>query len=59
MSPIELQRAVCRATGESRREIKRRGFQIIEVDVPDEGEESSPGIVDWDQLDAERTALFP
>ena len=59
MSPIELQRAVCRATGESRREIKRRGFQVIEVDVPEEGDDASPGIVDWDQLDAERTALFP
>ena len=59
MSPIELQRAVCRATGESRREIKRLGFQVIEVDVPEEGDDASPGIVDWDQLDAERTALFP
>jgi hypothetical protein len=59
MSPLELERAVSRATGESRREIKRRGFQIIEVDVPDEGDDASPGIVDWDQLDAERTALFP
>lgn len=59
MSPVDLERAVCRATGESRREIRRRGFQVIEVDLPEEPDATALGIVDWDQMDAERTALFP
>lgn len=59
MSPIELERAVCRATGESRRELKRRGFQLIEVETAEEPEPSPLGIVDWDLMDAERLALFP
>ena len=61
MSRYELERAVALATGESRREIRRRGFQPLVL-----GEESSGGeldaelgVVDWDQLAAERPLLFP
>jgi hypothetical protein len=58
MSPTELERAVASATGETRREIRRRGFQLVspEVDIPIDDEAS---IVDWDALEAERPMLFP
>jgi len=59
MSPTELERAVAAATGETRREIRRRGFQLLtpELDLTAHGDDGS--IVDWDALDAERTVLFP
>lgn len=59
MSPIELERAVASATGETRREIRRRGFQLLmpERDLAADGDDAS--IVDWDALDAERPVLFP
>jgi len=59
MSPTELERAVASATGETHREIRRRGFQLLtpELDLTADGDDGS--IVDWDALDAERPALFP
>ena len=55
MTQAELNRAVARATGESIREIARRGFVPL-TRVPVERE---PLIVDWDQLEVERrTPLF-
>jgi len=59
MSPTELERAVAAATGETRREIRRRGFQLLtpELDLAADGDDGS--IVDWDALDAERPVLFP
>ncbi len=61
MNPSPIDRAVSRATGESVREISRRGFSLadlIEVDYDPESE-VSPQVVDWDELDAQRPSLFP
>lgn len=59
MSPCELERAVAQATGETRREIRRRGFQPL---MPDheltEGDDEGL-VIDWDVVDAERLVLFP
>lgn len=55
MTQAELNRAVARATGESIREIARRGFVPL-TPIPVERE---PLVVDWDQLEAQRrTAYF-
>ena len=61
MSPCEFERAVARATRETRREIRRRGFQPVYVgsEEPTTQEDLRVGVVDWDALDAERPALFP
>lgn len=54
-------RAIAEAVGETPREIRRRGFQVVESpnQFPKEPEWLSPQIVDWDALDAERVWLFP
>lgn len=59
MSPCELERAVARATGESRREIRRRGFQplVPELEAAVDGDDGV--VVDWDLLEAERLVVFP
>jgi len=55
MTQAELNRAVARATGESIREIARRGFVPL-TPIPIERE---PLVVDWDQVDNQRrTAYF-
>lgn len=55
MTQAELNRAVARVTGESIREIARRGFVPL-TPIPIERE---PFVIDWDQLDAQRrTAYF-
>lgn len=62
MKPADLQRAVARATGETLREIRRRGFGLAdpaEVDFDLEPNDPPPQIVDWDELDAGRLALLP
>ena len=59
MSPFELERAVAQATGESRREIRRRGFQPLVPDCEPDGEVENVTDVDWDLVDAERLVLFP
>lgn len=61
MSPCELEQAVALATGESRREIRRRGFQPLVFDEEPSGGEldTELGVVDWDLLEAERPLLFP
>lgn len=65
MNLQDFERTVARVTGESRREIRRRGFQPV---LPDgefggsAGEDDGPtsvGLVDWDALEAERPVLFP
>jgi hypothetical protein len=56
----ELERAVARATGESRREVRRRGFQALawsEALIDDD--EPNVGVVDWDLLEHQRPVLFP
>jgi hypothetical protein len=62
MSPYRLDRAVARATGETVREIRRRGFELVDpadVDFDPEPNATAPQIVDWDALAAERIALLP
>ena len=55
MNQRELNRAVARATGESVATIRRMGFSPwwpIPLD-------RQPQVVDWDDRDADRLALFP
>ncbi|MBA4017732.1 MAG: hypothetical protein C0483_11210 [Pirellula sp.] len=60
MSPPELERAVALATGESRREVRRRGFQPLPLaEEPPDDHDTNVGVVDWDLLQAERPVLFP
>ena len=62
MTQKDLNRAVATATGESLREIRRRGFSLADpgdFEFDSEPCVSLPQIVDWDQLDAQRPALFP
>ncbi len=62
MSSVNLIRAVARATGETCREIRRRGFgpaDPLDVDFDPEPNERLPQVVDWDKLDSGRLALFP
>lgn len=54
MTQAELDRAVAAATGESVKTIKQRGFVLL-IPSPVEHE---PLVVDWDELDAHRVALF-
>jgi hypothetical protein len=52
MTQAELDRAVARATGESLREVARRGFQPL-TPVPFERDPESY-TVDWDELEQQR-----
>ena len=54
MTQAELDRAVAEATGESVQTIAGRGFSLL-TPTPAERE---PLTVDWDELDAQRVALF-
>lgn len=61
MTHAQLVRQVARATGESPCTIVGRGFSLV-TDVPDFDPEPTvrkPQTVDWDELDARRTAFFP
>ena len=62
MRQLSLERSVARATGETRREVRRRGFgpaDLCHVDFDPEPNELSPNVVDWDELESARLALFP
>ena len=57
MKQAELERAISRATGESRNTIRRQGFSILPL--PGEYVDEEPDIlpvriVDWDEQDALR-----
>jgi DNA-binding winged helix-turn-helix (wHTH) protein len=59
MSQAELDRAVAERTGESIATIRRRGFSIVTpltVYDPDDGDLAQPNVVDWDLVDAQRSA---
>ena len=58
MSPLELERAVASVTGETCREIRRRGFQLVTPEAEASGDDDV-SVVDWDALEAERPVLFP
>ena len=56
------ERDVARATGETIREIRRRGFgpaDLYDVAFDPEPDDLPPQIVDWDELDAGRLVLAP
>jgi DNA-binding winged helix-turn-helix (wHTH) protein len=58
MSQEDLDRAVADRTGESIATIRRRGFSIVtplSFYDPDGDDLAQPNIVDWDQLDAQRS----
>lgn len=62
MTSRSIERAVARATGESIREIRRRGFGLaawLEPEFDPEPDDIPPQAVDWDELALERCALFP
>lgn len=60
MTQSRLNRAVARATGEDISTIKRMGFSIAGPDLTDfDYEPAAPSVIDWDELDRERVALFP
>ena len=57
MNQSQLNRAVARATGESRDTISRLGFSIADppsMHYDPEPCSRAPLIVDWDELDAQR-----
>ncbi|MFO0905700.1 MAG: hypothetical protein U0939_22020 [Pirellulales bacterium] len=57
MAPSDLAQLVARATGESPRTIRRRGFSIVQlgrVDFDPEPDQRPPSHIDWDRLDADR-----
>lgn len=61
MTHAQLVRQVARATGESPCTIIGRGFSLV-ADQPafdPEPANRRPLTVDWDELDARRTAFFP
>jgi len=62
MNQHRLEEAVARATGESRRVIRRYGFVLADpLDDMFKREAASqpPQILSWDQVDAARCRLFP
>lgn len=60
MSQAELDRQVSRLTGESLREVRRRGFSLLAPQLsvfdPDADDQAEPQVLDWDQVEAERYA---
>lgn len=61
MGSREIEFAVAAVTGETRREIRRRGFQPLVLDGDPNADDTptTVGVVDWDALQAERVVLFP
>ena len=62
MLPMQFDEAVAQATGESLREVRRRGFgpaNPSEIDFGSEPYNCPPQWVDWDDLEAHRVGLFP
>jgi hypothetical protein len=60
MNQSEINRAVAQATGETVREIRRRGFSLVnpdEVGFDTEPDDRPPQIVDWDSLAGQRYAM--
>jgi hypothetical protein len=54
MTQRQLNRFVAAATGEDIREIRRRGFSIVDpnnIDFDPEPNDLPPQVVDWDEVD--------
>jgi hypothetical protein len=60
MTQAQLDRRVARATGESLCTIRSRGFSIANPSGVEHDPEPSaaPQVIDWDELAAQRVALF-
>ena len=60
MSPRALHAAIARATGEDVREIRRRGFSIVNPGArfDPEPDRRPHQILDWDQLDLRRNVTL-
>jgi hypothetical protein len=61
MTQEELNRAVAMATGESMREIRRRGFGLghrIDRELRREIDRTLPQFIDWDELDINLSRSF-
>ena len=59
MTQYDLDRAIAHSTGETVREIHRRGFTLadpMDVNFDPEPNELSPSAIDWDALDIQRNA---
>jgi len=57
MTQADLEREVSRATGESMRTVRHRGFSILPPRDPpldEEYQEAGPQMIDWDVQDAIR-----
>jgi hypothetical protein len=58
MTQAELEEAVAQATGESLRTVRHRGFSLftpLRVFDPDDASQADPQVIDWDDLQAQRT----
>ena len=58
MRQRELNRAVARATGETMNTVTSRGFSVMPLPAV-MLDEREPLVVDWDDLEAERTGMLP
>ena len=62
MTQAELNRAVAQATGEPVSTVAQMGFSVADpfhVAFDPEALDRPPHVVDWDEVDAQRCALFP
>ena len=57
MTQADLDRQIARRTGENISTIRGMGFVPL-TSIPIEAEHK-PQVVDWDELDEQRTGLFP
>ncbi len=60
MTQHELDQQMAQVTGESGRTIRRRGFSIVETEprFDPEAAVTQPQVVDWDELNTQRTRSF-
>ena len=59
MTQTQINRAVSRATGEDCDLIDRRGFSLVDDELPLQNDDLEALMIDWDQIQAEQaTAMF-
>lgn len=61
MTRRDLESAVAAATGEDVREIRRRGFSVLNLrqrDFDPEPDNQLPRAIDWDRVDQQRSHSF-
>ena len=61
MTQREIDRAVCRSTGEEMRQIQQRGFSLADPDVvrfDPEPDQVPSQMIDWDAFDLERNVAL-